>query len=148
MQVQSLASLSGLRIRRCPELWRRPAAVAPIRPLAWEPLYAAGAALQRQIIIIIVISVFPGPGCKRAGVPNMQSSPGLRNLPGLPRDCPWKSQPPRPAHRAHLDGASSPATSPPLPAPLTLQFYHLRFHLGSCSPTTAACPRCHVIPVP
>ena len=28
-------------------LWRRPAATAPIRPLAWEPLYAAGAALKR-----------------------------------------------------------------------------------------------------
>ena len=31
-------------------LWlgSRPAAVAPIRPLAWEPLYAAGAALKRK----------------------------------------------------------------------------------------------------
>ena len=29
-------------------LWRRPAAVAPIRPLAWEPPYAVGAALKRQ----------------------------------------------------------------------------------------------------
>ena len=27
-------------------LWRRPAAVAPIRPLAWEPPYASGAALK------------------------------------------------------------------------------------------------------
>ena len=27
--------------------WRRPAAVAPIRPLAWEPLCAMGAALKR-----------------------------------------------------------------------------------------------------
>ena len=27
-------------------LWHRPAAVAPIRPLAWEPPYAAGAALK------------------------------------------------------------------------------------------------------
>ena len=27
-------------------LWRRPAAIAPIRPLAWEPPYAAGAALE------------------------------------------------------------------------------------------------------
>ena len=38
--------------RRCgldPELlwpWCRSAAVAPIRPLAWEPSYAAGAALN------------------------------------------------------------------------------------------------------
>ena len=50
--VQSLASLSGLRIQRCHELcvgrrcgwdpallwlWWRPAAAAPIQPLAWEP---------------------------------------------------------------------------------------------------------------
>ena len=28
--------------------WRRPAAVAPIRPLAWEPPHATGAALKRQ----------------------------------------------------------------------------------------------------
>ena len=30
-------------------LWRRPAAVAPIQPLAWEPPYAKGAALKEQI---------------------------------------------------------------------------------------------------
>ena len=65
MQVRSLASLSGLRSsiavscgvgRRCsldPELlwlWCRPAATAPIGPLAWEPLYAALAlvALKRS----------------------------------------------------------------------------------------------------
>ena len=29
-------------------LWHRPEAVAQIRPLAWEPPYAAGAALKRQ----------------------------------------------------------------------------------------------------
>ena len=29
-------------------LWHRPAAVAPIGPLAWEPLYAAGAALKTK----------------------------------------------------------------------------------------------------
>ena len=29
-------------------LWRRKAAVALIRPLAWEPPYAAGAALKKQ----------------------------------------------------------------------------------------------------
>ena len=29
-------------------LWCRPAAVASIRPLAWEPTYATGAALKRQ----------------------------------------------------------------------------------------------------
>ena len=29
-------------------LWRRPVTTAPIRPLAWEPPYAASAALKRQ----------------------------------------------------------------------------------------------------
>ena len=29
-------------------LWRRPAATAPIRPLAWEPPYATGAVLKGQ----------------------------------------------------------------------------------------------------
>ena len=28
-------------------LWRRPVAAAPIRPLAWEPPYAAGVALKK-----------------------------------------------------------------------------------------------------
>ena len=61
LQVRSLASLSGLRTRvamSCGEgcrrssdpvllwLWCRPVATAPIGPLAWEPPYAAGAALE------------------------------------------------------------------------------------------------------
>ena len=46
--VLSLASLSGLSIWLCCELWCRPAATALIRHLAWEPLYAMGAALKRQ----------------------------------------------------------------------------------------------------
>ena len=61
MQVHSLDSLSGLRIqvavscgvshRRILDpallwLWHRPAATAPIRPLAWELPYAVGAALK------------------------------------------------------------------------------------------------------
>ena len=29
-------------------LWRRPAAVAPIRPLPWELTYASGAALKKK----------------------------------------------------------------------------------------------------
>ena len=29
-------------------LWHRPVATVPIGPLAWEPAYAAGAALKRQ----------------------------------------------------------------------------------------------------
>ena len=28
-------------------LWRRPGATAPIQPLAWEPPYAAGMALEK-----------------------------------------------------------------------------------------------------
>ena len=48
MWVQSLASLSGLRIWCCCELWCKPAATALIRPLAWEPPYAKGAALKEQ----------------------------------------------------------------------------------------------------
>ena len=59
--VQSLPLLSGLTIRCCRELWcrlqtrlgsrvawlwRRLAATAPIRPLAWEPPYAVGAAQE------------------------------------------------------------------------------------------------------
>ena len=59
MLVQSLASLSGLRIRHCCELhcmsqmlellwlWCGLAAVAPIGPLACEPSYASGAG-QRE----------------------------------------------------------------------------------------------------
>ena len=31
-----------------PWLWCKPAAVAPIQPLAWELPYATGAALKRQ----------------------------------------------------------------------------------------------------
>ena len=38
-------------------LWRRPAAAAPIRPLAWEPPYAAGVALKRQINKLIKITL-------------------------------------------------------------------------------------------
>ena len=62
--VRSLASLIGLRIWHCHELWcslqmwlgsgvavwlwYRPAVVAPILLLAWEPPYAMDAALKRQ----------------------------------------------------------------------------------------------------
>jgi len=62
LQVRSLALLSGLRIQCCDELWcrcrcssdlvllwlwDRPAATAPIRPLAWKSPYAAGEALEK-----------------------------------------------------------------------------------------------------
>ena len=39
-------------------LWLRPAAVAPISPLAWEPPHAVGAALKRQKIKEIHIRRF------------------------------------------------------------------------------------------
>ena len=39
LRVRSLALLSSLRIRHCCELWCRPVATAPTRPLAWEPPY-------------------------------------------------------------------------------------------------------------
>ena len=56
--VLSLASLTGLRIWRCCELqcrsqmrlwlWCTLAASAPISLLAWEPIYAVGAALKKN----------------------------------------------------------------------------------------------------
>ena len=45
MRVPSLASLSGLRIWRGPELWCGPVAVALIGPLAWEFPSATSAVL-------------------------------------------------------------------------------------------------------
>ena len=63
LRVQSLAWLSGLRIRHCQELgvshrrgsdppllwlWYRLAAITPIRPLVWEPPYATGVALKSK----------------------------------------------------------------------------------------------------
>ena len=48
MWVQSLASLSGLRIWRCHELWCTLAAAAPTEPLAWEFPYTMGAALKKK----------------------------------------------------------------------------------------------------
>ena len=61
IQVRFLVSLSGLTIQHCHELWYwsqmqlgshaavavcRPVATALIQLLAWEPLYAMGAALK------------------------------------------------------------------------------------------------------
>ena len=48
MRIRILASVSGLRIRHCSELWCRLAAAALIQLLAWELPYAAGTALKRQ----------------------------------------------------------------------------------------------------
>ena len=93
LRVQSLASISGLRIHaalscgvgcRCsldPELlwlWRRPAATAPIRPLAWEPPFATGVALKRPppkkkkerkkgniyIYVYVCVCMTGSPDCK------------------------------------------------------------------------------------
>ena len=59
MRVQSVASVSALRIQRGRELWCRSqswlgshmaAAVAPIGPLAWEPPSASAAALKSKEI--------------------------------------------------------------------------------------------------
>ena len=47
-RVRSQASLSGLKIWCCCELWYRPAAVALIRPLAWGPPYAMGCSPKKQ----------------------------------------------------------------------------------------------------
>ena len=62
-QVWSLASVSGLRIPHCHELWcssqmrfgsgvavawLRPVATALIQSIAWEPPYATSVALKRQ----------------------------------------------------------------------------------------------------
>ena len=52
--VQSLASLSGLRIRCCSSdptllwLWCRLVAIALIRPLPWDPPCASGAAQKDE----------------------------------------------------------------------------------------------------
>ena len=67
LQVRSLDLLSGLRIWHCRGvghrcglylvllwLWRRLAAVALIRPLAWEPPYAVGAALEKKKWLTVI----------------------------------------------------------------------------------------------
>ena len=46
IQVPSLASLSGLGILML-YLWCRLSAATPVKPLAWELPYAAGAALKK-----------------------------------------------------------------------------------------------------
>ena len=65
-------SISGLAQwvmdRALPWLWHRPAATAPIRPLAWEPPCAAGVALKisktkqnktKKLGSIVIETVFP-----------------------------------------------------------------------------------------
>ena len=48
MRIRSPASLSGPEMQGCRQLWRRPAAAAPMRPLAWEPPYATSVALKSK----------------------------------------------------------------------------------------------------
>ena len=61
-RVRSLTLLSGLKIWHCRELWCRPATTALIRPLAWEPPYAKGAALEKtKTIITFKAWVIKGP---------------------------------------------------------------------------------------
>ena len=50
MQTRLRSGVAGRRLGSDPELlwlWRSPAAIAPIRPLAWEPSYAVGSALEK-----------------------------------------------------------------------------------------------------
>ena len=58
-------------------LWRRLAAIALIRPLAWEPQYAAGVALKSKEkndgFLFVCLFVFGHPGAY--GVPG----PGIRS---------------------------------------------------------------------
>ena len=56
-QGSGIATSSAVGHRRSSDprllwLWCRPAATAPIRPLAWEPPYATGAALEKAKIKI------------------------------------------------------------------------------------------------
>ena len=48
MQVQFLALLSGLKILHCRELSCRPAAAAPIQPVAWKLPCTVGLVLKRK----------------------------------------------------------------------------------------------------
>ena len=57
LPVRSLASLSGLRLQHCCELWGRLVAIALIRPLAWEPPHAVGAVLGKTKKKILLIKI-------------------------------------------------------------------------------------------
>ena len=92
-QIQSLASLSGLRILHCHELWcslqrqlGSGVAVALIKPPAWEPPYATGAALKKNwlnsivftcilctsyILYLFIFGLFLGPHLQHMEVPRL-----------------------------------------------------------------------------
>jgi len=71
-------------------LWCRPVATAPIRPLAWEPPCAAGAALEKAKththtnVYSVPLSIFWGRGKCWAG--SMQNPPGQGLNPCHSRD--------------------------------------------------------------
>ena len=55
----------GVGLRGCSDLvllwlWYRPAATAPIQPLAWELPYAVGAALTNPAVIHEDVGLIPG----------------------------------------------------------------------------------------
>ena len=45
-------------------LWRRPAAIALIRPLVWEPPWAVGAALEKVVETILLFFGSPQLPCQ------------------------------------------------------------------------------------
>ena len=98
MKVQSLASLSGLRIQHCCKLWHRSQmqlrsgiAVAVLktcsvglihRPRAWELLYAAGAAppkkrKRKKSILLLQIRVWRLGKGKRRDYCHLESGRGV-----------------------------------------------------------------------
>ena len=144
--VQSLALLSGLRIWHCRELswmwqmwrrshvsvlWCRPAAVASIRPLGWEPPYAAGAAPQktnkRKKTALSgpwheAVSSDPSPPPKPQPrtLPSASFPPGMlsvlaETLPPQPLSRPCPQPPPSgaPAGGCHPRGHQGPTPDPP-----------------------------------
>ena len=68
-------------------LWCRPAAVAPVRPLAWEPPYAANAALKSQTNKKKILKILT---CIDVTLPIvMRVVPGLHFLSSIGRHHSW-----------------------------------------------------------
>ena len=80
-QVQSLASLTRLRILSRHGLWHKLTVIAPIPPLAWEPQYAKDVAAHLASLACggdgAALGALPGekPGspCSPEGVPDSQN---------------------------------------------------------------------------
>ena len=87
MWVCSLASLHGLEVECCPELWcrsqmqleldpellwlwRRLAATALIQPLAWELPYAGGVTLKTKTKTNPILSGAPQPQVQSVSLPS------------------------------------------------------------------------------